>query len=36
MDYYTALLLRRLTAVKENKGLFASNDVLGITPQVVR
>ena len=26
----------KLTAVKENKGLFAYNDVFGITPQVVR
>ena len=26
----------KLTAVKENKGLFAYNDVFGITPQEVR
>ena len=26
----------KLTAVKENKGLFAYNDVFGVAPQVVR
>ena len=47
MDYYTGLLNAversvhlharyKLTADKENKGLFAHNDVFGITPQEVR